>query len=194
MTVASIGGGDQIATKAWANSVATDVNANTAAIVAHTAEFATLPSLYAPFYIQAPSFSLVLGSPINSGGYPPGWLLDGTAAEGVGTAFTLPTGWATLSIDAYWFNTTAGAGSVVWRSYIASFAVAATVTLPAAQSLVTTVAGGNGVLVKSTVVTGFAVGAVGNLLAFRLDRLPTDAGDTLAGDVSFLGVQVNRLT
>lgn len=33
MTVATIGGGDQVATKVWANSVADDVNANTAAIV-----------------------------------------------------------------------------------------------------------------------------------------------------------------
>jgi hypothetical protein len=155
--------------------------------------------LYGPFKdgasATATSFSLVSGSPaLNGSAGTPSWRLDASTIETVGARVPahLFDGWTTMSISIR-ANVYSGSGDVVWRLDTAWIGDGDDVLALTARGNVTrTVAAANiedvFEYLASTPVTA------GKDLSVRVYRLGTDAADTLASDVAFVGLDFAKLT
>lgn len=120
----------------------------------------------------------------------PAWFLDAATREGASTSLMLPTTWTSMTVKVYWANGGAGAGSVVWS--LIHEQRGAGETLDAAdvtESNVTAAADAQNVVVVTTLRSGLAVTGT-EPIALRLDRVSTDAADTLANDCLMLGVML----
>lgn len=137
----------------------------------------------------------ILGTPAIVETNVPGWALDGaTTDEAVGASFVLPAGWGITTADIYWMNDGAGAGNVVWRGSLKTLtpgtdlvSEAAVATTAAPQA-----AAAQNVVVKTDSIIPNNNTTVDTLYHLRIDRLQSDAGDTLGNDVRLLGVRLRR--
>lgn len=147
------------------------------------------PSLF-DAQLGTPGVRSLVGSP----GSVHAYLFDAAAAEGVTTSVLLPDGWASFHMDFWWANAGAGAGDARVRGLVNTVAVgSATETVVVTGTGTVVTAGAQHSVIKTRVQTGVTVTA-GALHVVMARRNATDAADTLANDIAFLGMELTRAT
>lgn len=149
-------------------------------------------------FFAAPQLSQVSGSPTlnHHSSFWTAWLLDAAAIEAVGIVVRIPAGWQTYDILVRGANFAAGAGDVVLRTLHSTRAdgdnvgTAGGVTGP---GNVTVTAGAQNIQQTVTLATGVTANSTRDTI-IRVDRMATDAADTLANDYGIGAILLRRAT
>lgn len=123
-----------------------------------------------------------------------GWLLDDTLVEGVTAAVTVPEHWTKLiEVDVWWVPLTAAGGDTVWQG--ALYNLSDNNSLTSSGSSITTLGtdgAGTAAFRTRVLISGALSLAVDTAKLQRLliRRNASNAADTYAGDVVFMGVRI----
>lgn len=155
-----------------------------------TAEVDTLANVTSgPIVLAAADFYESSGAPTYNEAPPnreSGWALDAATNERVAARFWLPAGWSNVKVTLRFANAGTGTGAYGTRTLGAVIAPGSSVNdFPPNMGLVTTTAAAQWIeqeVVAATSYAGFTAGALNRLW---IDRLASDAADTLANDVVF---------
>lgn len=118
-------------------------------------------------------------------------LFDASAFETVSATIIMPIGWATFSTHLWWANAGAGAGDVTWVHYNDQFSDTDTTDAAPAGTFVTSTAGLQYVLVRSS-FSGTTSATAGQLVRLNIARSATSGSDTLANDAGLVAVELVR--
>ena len=149
-------------------------------------------------WVPAQMFTATVGSPtlsFTSTGLIPGWLLDATSDETVTSVVHLPKTWATFTCTIRWTNVGAGSGNVVWIKERRTPDLASGVTLvsTAGGSTSPTVAApAQWVVAASTLSGALSAPTTDVPVGVSIGRVGSTGADTLANDVLFMGVTLDR--
>jgi hypothetical protein len=145
-------------------------------------------------WIPANDFNAVSGSPTlsamatSNGSWA--WKLDAGADEIVASPAVLPSTWSTFNVDLYWANAGGGSGNVDVRSPTFRLDVGAAWAYYQGGSQVVATALAAELLVVTRVLAGAT--ATGGLMNFLIQRQGSDGADTLANDISAIGLLLTR--
>ena len=121
---------------------------------------------------------------------------DGATAESVWFGLRMPDEWdlGTVKAVAYWEPDTGGSGAVTWGiAGVADSNDDALDSVPGTEVLVSDSVIAVGDLHITAATAAVTVGgspALGDLISFRVRRVPSDAGDTMTQDACLLGVSI----
>lgn len=121
---------------------------------------------------------------------------DGATAESVWFGLRMPDEWdlGTVKAVAYWEPDTGGSGAVTWGiAGVADSNDDALDSVPGTEVLVSDSVIAVGDLHITAATAAVTVGgspALGDLISFRVRRVPSDAGDTMTQDACLLGVAI----
>ena len=164
----------------------------TLANLAASAPFSGLYAPLSPITVPANALAATSGSPSLVSLGVSYWAMDPSSIEGVHGVVSLPPTWNTYNAIALWDNAGAGTGDVSWRLDTCGFGAAASSWASFTNGVaVVGTAGAQNVEVHTTLVSGAAVPAGGEL-SFRVFRLATAGGDTLANDAGLAAVRFVR--
>lgn len=123
------------------------------------------------------------------------WLLDPGTVEEIACLTgrgEIPPSWTTMHVDVWWMATAAGAGNVLLNATRAARGDGDAVTVDL-SSETAGAANGNNVLVRQRVTSDVAIPPdTDPLLAIRVHRNATGAGDTYAADAAVVGVRLTK--
>lgn len=119
------------------------------------------------------------------------WSLADSVDSGVGSAFKVPTDWATIHVDLLWSKTDTGTGNVVYSLSLASCADGADLTATQVSNTPVIAVPTQNLLKVSRVLTGQAV-TPSNVQHLRCYRSGSHASDTYTGTAQLLGLLVTK--
>jgi len=124
------------------------------------------------------------------------WAFDAAASEYVTAVRLLPSflRGGTTYVTLYWTPELNGTGAVVWRAHLTTVASGEMIDQAADETVTIThtLSVGSADLLLLTTPTASTSGLAGPLCRIVIERLGTDAGDTLAGDARLLGVLLTK--
>lgn len=148
-------------------------------------------------WLPATSFTQLAGGgcTLTAQNLVPVWSLpkSGTNVYVVGS-FRPPRDWASFRFTVVWINLSSGAGDVRWNEYLQPISIGTPVSSGWTQWGGTFTAGAQNTPTTQTPYgTGQTdVNATADHYAVRVDRLNTNAADTLAGAIGLVGVRVDQ--
>ncbi len=155
-----------------------------------TAECARFPTSAFPALTRALSSSIAVAS----------LAYDGTSSERAFFQFSpISYGSGNITITIEWYADTASSGAVVWEAALAAITPNTdtqdieTKTVSTVNTATDTHLGTTGQRLHSIDITVSNLDsiAVGDYAVLRIGRLPSDAGDTMSGDASLVGVGIS---
>ncbi len=142
------------------------------------------------FWLDANSLSnSASGATLTFQSKGPYWALGPTTTDSVVGSILIPSDWATLDVDVWWFNTNTNSGNVKWGMYGAAVADTESMnTLGDIEFNATIAAGSQWIIKVSSFATSVAVSGA-DMYKIWLFREGGDVSDTLNADnVGVLGV------
>lgn len=123
------------------------------------------------------------------------YLFDGATAQSVYFKFTFDDVWnrGAIRARAYWDAATGGSGGVTWGISAYAFSdsdVIDTAMGTEATTSDTVIAVGDVHITPSALVTIGGGPALGDIIIFRIRRLPSDANDTMTQQAALMGVEI----
>lgn len=118
------------------------------------------------------------------------WACATGVDSGVGTAFKVPTDWATVNVDVLW-SVTSGSGNVVWTVQIPSAAADADLTATQVSNNPAIAVPTGNALKVTRAITGTSV-TPADLQGLRVYRSGTSGSDTFAGTAYLLGLLLTK--
>jgi hypothetical protein len=118
---------------------------------------------------------------------------DSTSGEGATCMVMFPSSWISAKVTLYWANLGTGTGGVTWQ--LATQPVLPGQDLVPAASEISTLqaatAGTQNRVVDTVIAVPLSIDS-NALYEIRVNRIPTDAGDTLANDAGLVGILLER--
>lgn len=170
-----------------------DATTATMALNRRTADARYVPNMF----IDSFAWGAVTGSPARSSyGSALGvaLLYDAAAVEKAVTIIDVPPSWATFRIDAWWTNSGAGSGNVVWATEARWIGDTDDLDTVSSDTATVTVAAPSQDVTKVTTLDSSVTRTAGKRLVLHVQRTGTSGSDTLANDAGLIGIDLVRLT
>lgn len=181
-----------------ATSLRTTINLrnNDAVIVDETTDSATRDSVWA----GPDDFKIIGANPPTYAaiaGIFWGWsMVAGNSDQAIIVQFQIPRNYrVSHSVKLRWTNNSAGAGNVVWRAAYQNINDGSTLAVLGANTTLAAIAApAQNVLKETTIALTLPVAVVpGQYVQIAVNRLGLDAGNTLAGAVAVIGIELNYI-
>lgn len=151
-------------------------------------------SVYLPAAMFLPQSGLVAGDLLGThgSGAHSGWSMAAGAVRHAVTMWTPPSDWAGCSVDLEWLNNGAGSGNVNWNVEVVRNTLGTTGTATAGSTTDGIIAASAQDVPEREATFVSALPLDQSLYTYRISVYRNTTSDTLANDVLFMGLRLNR--